>query len=261
MWDKGMDKSRKKKKGTWDRERTKNKFCSAHKGGGVRAVSCAFMMIFHPEQTSWASQREESIDLPGSNHNTSTFPQVYFLAFYQDFINYFGWQIDLLPPPLCWEKGDLIVSSLYAWVCACLCKCMSVCAHMCVHAHVRACVCVCVDTLAWVFVCRLLRRHHLPSGLKVQGPHGGKANVTGQANQCQVPTNDVRRSPHCHCPNKQPFHRVWSPPDPLSHCRFLVMMAMVILELKLFLAWYSNSSHSGFELNPQNQGKEMYPIT
>lgn len=109
-------------------------------------------MIFHLEQTSWASQREESIDLPGSNHNTSTFPQVYFLAFYQDFINYFGWQIDLLPPPLCWEKGDLIVSSLYAWVCACLCKCMSVCAHMCVHAHVRACVCVCGYTRLGVCV-------------------------------------------------------------------------------------------------------------
>lgn len=152
MWDKGMDKSRKKKKGTWDRERTKNKFCSAHKGGGVRAVSCAFMMIFHPEQTSWASQREESIDLPGSNHNTSTFPQVYFLAFYQDFINYFGWQIDLLPPPLCWEKGDLIVSSLCACVCACLCKCMSVCAHMCVHAHVRACVCVWIHSLGCLCV-------------------------------------------------------------------------------------------------------------
>lgn len=186
-------------------------------------------MIFHPEQTSWASQREESIDLPGSNHNTSTFPQVYFLAFYQDFINYFGWQIDLLLcPPLCWEKGNLIVSSLCACVCACLCKCMSVCAHVCVCMRMCMHVCVCVDTLAWVFVCRLLRRHHLPSGLKVQGPHGGKANVTGQANQCQVPTNDVRRSPHCHCPNKQPFHRVWSPPDPLSHCRLLVMMAMVI---------------------------------
>lgn len=227
MWDKGMDKSRKKKKGTWDRERTKNKFCSAHKGGGVRAVSCAFMMIFHLEQTSWASQREESIDLPGSNHNTSTFPQVYFLAFYQDFINYFGWQIDLLPPPSA-ERRETWLWAVYVHVCvlayvnACLSVHICVCMRMCVH------VCVCVDTLAWVFVCRLLRRHHLPSGLKVQGPHGGKANVTGQANQCQVPTNDVRRSPHCHCPNKQPFHRVWSPPDPLSHCWFLVMMAMVI---------------------------------
>lgn len=178
-------------------------------------------MIFHPEQTSWASQREESIDLPGSNHNTSTFPQVYFLAFYQDFINYFGDKsICCFAPPslsLCWEKGILIVN-----LHACLCKCMPV------HAHARVCVCACVYTLTRVLVGRLLRRHHLPSGLKVQGPHGGKANVTGQANQCQVPRNDVMRSPHCHCPNKQPCHKVWSPPDPLSHCWLLVMMVMVI---------------------------------
>lgn len=113
-------KAEKKKKGTWDREQTKNKFCSAHKGGGVRAVSCAFMMIFHLEQTSWASQREESIDLPGSNHNTSTFPQVYFLAFYQDFINYFGWQIDLLPPPLL-REGRLDCEQS---MCMCVCLLM-----------------------------------------------------------------------------------------------------------------------------------------
>lgn len=103
------------------------------------------------------------------------------------------------------SEGKLMSST-----CACLrlCKCAS------------ACVCVCGDALTRVFVCRLLWRHHLPSGLKVQGPHGGKANVTGQASQCQVPTNDVRRSPHCHCPNKQPCRPVRSPPDPSAPLSF-----------------------------------------
>ena len=90
----------------------------------------------------------------------------------------------------------------------------------CAYVNVPLHVCVCRDALARVFVCRLLWRHHLPSGLKVQGPHGGKANVTGQASQCQVPTNDVRRSPHCHCPNKQPCRPVRSPPDPSAPLSF-----------------------------------------
>ena len=65
----------------------------------------AFVIMFHPEQTCWASQREELIDLPDSNHNTSTFPLVCFLERYQDFINYFGWQIDLLLCPSAEESG------------------------------------------------------------------------------------------------------------------------------------------------------------
>lgn len=143
------------------------------------------------------SLTERSIDLPGSNHNTSTFPLVYFLAFYQDFINYFGWQIDLLLCPSVY-KGDL----RFWAVCVCVC------------AYVNGSVWM--DMHPWLFVCHLLWRHHLPSGLKVQGPHGGKANVTGQPGQCQVPTDDVRRSPHCRCPNKQPCHWARSPPDPFA---------------------------------------------
>lgn len=97
-------------------------------------------MIFHPEQTSWASQREESIDLPGSNHNTSTFPQVYFLAFYQDFINYFGWQIDLLLCPLSLLSEGKLDCELNVYVCLCKCVCARVCVDVCGYARMGVCV-------------------------------------------------------------------------------------------------------------------------
>lgn len=124
---------------------------------------CASMMIFHFEQTSWASQREGGIDLHSSNHNTSTFTQVYFLAFYQDFINYFRWQIDLLlfgPSSLLSEGKP-----------GCVCLRLS----LPPYGNVYTCRCC------------LLWRHHLPSGLKVQRPHGEKANVTAQAGPMPSP--------------------------------------------------------------------------
>lgn len=193
---------------TWDEEKQISSSRS-RMGEAESPVCCGSMMIFQPEQTGWASQRRESIDLPGSNHNTSTFPLVYSLAFYQDFINYFGWQIDLLLCPLC--------------VCRVPPGVMCVCMRACMRAYVN--VSAWTDMLAWLFVCRLLCRHHLPSGLKVQGPHGGKANVTGQASQCQVPTDDVRRSPRCCLPQtNKARRRVPSLPDPSPRCRSLLMM-------------------------------------
>lgn len=58
----------------------------------------------------------------------------------------------------------------WLWSCLCLSLCKCVCAW--IHSHE-------------CFVCGLLWRHHLPSALKVQGPHGGKANVTGQASDAK----------------------------------------------------------------------------
>lgn len=72
-----------------------------------------------------------------------------------------------------------------------------------------------------IFVCYLLLRRHLPSGLKVQGPHGGKANVISQASQCQVLTNDVRRGPHYHYPNKQHRNMFQSLGDPFFTLLFV----------------------------------------
>lgn len=87
-----------------NRDETKRNFTAQMKGKWKTCVG-AFVIMFHSEQTCWASQREEIIDLPDSNHNTSTFPLVYFLASDQDFINYFGWQIDLLPCPSAEQSG------------------------------------------------------------------------------------------------------------------------------------------------------------
>lgn len=152
---------------------------------------CASMMIFHFEQTSWASQREGGIDLHSSNHNTSTFTQVYFLAFYQDFINYFRWQIDLL------LFGPSSLLSEGKPGCVCVCASLSRRMVMCIRAGV-----VCFGGI----ICHLASKY---SGHMVR-----KQMSLLRPGQCQVPTNDVRNSPHCICPNKQ--RRLFKPPLPVT---------------------------------------------
>lgn len=118
MWDESS--YMRGKEGNEDTDWKTKTFGRPHEGGGVTDLHCAFMMIFHLEQTPWSPQRAESIDLAGSNHNTSTFRQVCFCAIYQDFINYFGSRIDLLlsPPSIRSVKwGDLSVRKCSCVVC------------------------------------------------------------------------------------------------------------------------------------------------
>lgn len=100
----------------------RKKFCSSDKRK-LEHLRPALLM-FHPEQTHWASPREEIIDLPDSSHNTFTFPLICFLARYQGFINYIGWQIDLLLCPLSAECGGTCGCEHCFCVCERLCKCV-----------------------------------------------------------------------------------------------------------------------------------------
>lgn len=172
------------------------------------------MTIFHPEQTSWASQREESIDLPGSNHNTSTFPQVYFLAFYQDFINYFGWQIDLLLcPSLCWVKGNSWAVRVRA------CAYVNVLLHVCVCVGMRSPGCLCVVCFGGI-ICHLAskyRGHMVGKQMSLVRPANAKSRqmTSGEAHTVTAQTNN---------PAGQSDPLL----TPLPHCHLLVMMAMAI---------------------------------
>lgn len=141
------------------------------------------MMIFHPEQTSWASQWEESIDLPGSNHNTSTFPQVYFLAFYQDFINYFRWQIDLLLCPSLARCLSLLREGKL--------DCQRVRAYVNVCSSVHECLCVvCFGGI----ICHLAskyRGHMVGKQMSLVRPANAKSRqmTSGEAHTVNAQTN------------------------------------------------------------------------
>lgn len=129
------------------------------------------------------------------------------------FINCFGWQIDLLLRSLCVRVCVCTAppGNLSACLCthACECECEGAYVNVSAWGDVASHDCLCV-------VC--FERHHPPSVLGVQGPHGGTANVTGQASRCQVPPRwRQAKSPLLPLPHKQvPLFEPPTPPDPFG---------------------------------------------